>query len=77
MVENYRDWMAKSDEDLIAQWDSQAPHVVIGLDFIAGELQRRRMERAGQRMERLTWIVTALTAVSVVVSAIALVVALQ
>lgn len=55
MVENYRDWMAKSDEDLIAQWDSQAPHVVIGLDFIAGELQRRRMERAGQRMERQTW----------------------
>jgi hypothetical protein len=43
-----------ADDELIALYNSQAPNVVIGLDFIARELTRREEERRMERMEKLS-----------------------
>jgi hypothetical protein len=41
------------------------PGVAVRVDYYLEELHRREIQRQGQRMERLTWVILALTVVNV------------
>ncbi len=53
MAHPYEQWTSIPDEELIAIYNEHAPNVVIGLDFITGELTRRAEERRMAHLEKL------------------------
>lgn len=54
-----------TEADLIAQHDALAQHTQVGVACYLDELNRRVVERQGQRMERLTTVIGLLTLVNV------------
>ena len=62
-----------SDDELVIEHDKRAQHVTESPEILRQELQRRALDRATRRMERLTIAIAALTVTSVVMSTIALV----
>jgi len=62
---------AMSDDELIARYNGQAEHTVVGTAFYREELARRQMARESSRMftlthtmARLTWAILALTVIN-------------
>ena len=55
-----------SEADLIAQHDALAHTTQVGVRYYLDELNRRTVQRQGQRMERLTIVIGFLTLVNVV-----------
>jgi hypothetical protein len=66
------DLQALSDDELVKQHDVLAASTSVGVSYYLEELERRRADRQGRLMLRLTWIVAALTVVNVVAVVISL-----
>jgi hypothetical protein len=62
MSMDFKTLNALSDDDLIRQYDEQARHTVVGLNYYTEEIARRRNENSNKLMIKLTRQITFMTA---------------
>lgn len=63
MSMKYGELAKLSDQELISQYDKQAEHTSVGLNYYTEEISRRRNEKSNALMLRLTKWITIMTAV--------------
>jgi hypothetical protein len=54
-----------TDDEIIKQYDEQAIHTCVGINYYADELNRRSTERSNRTMVRCTIAITIMTAVMI------------
>lgn len=69
MAPKYKELTGMSDADLVAAYDSEAPNVVVGLEWFRFELWRREARRQTTGVVWLTVVIAFLTAANVVLAA--------
>jgi cytoskeletal protein RodZ len=80
-MRTYAEFMAMTDDELIADFDSGAEHVVVGKQWTLDELVRRRQDRATDALQTLTsrllWLTVAIAALTAVGAAASVIAALK
>ena len=77
MAHSYSELAKLTDQELIESYDQIARSTSVGLNFYSTELRARRLDRAGEKMERMTSQILILSWVLGVVGAIQFVVLIK
>lgn len=73
----YKKLQEMSDDELVQKYDEQAQHTVVGINYYAGELNRRQSEKSNKVMVKCTVAITIMTAVMLLATIVNVIFALR